>query len=388
MKLLPNLFLCFSLTFSFAQKEHNGVILDSETKEPLEFVNIFSQSDYTVSNVDGHFSFSSSNDSVNFYRVGYDKLETTLNQLKDSVFLDKSIFELNEVVVTNAKTIYQKIKDSITQNYLLEPHTEAFFLRTLLKKNGAIIRVQDIQGNLKRKTSIYGKGLELEKKDFEVEILNMRKIGVTKDENDVYFTFPSLHTIFKEFVRINAMGPDFEVTEQPYKEETYTKVNFNSNPPETLDENFGHYIISNKDHAILSIEINIIPFHSSVSDSKKIESRLLEDKRAIYFKEDVNKGLYYMNSAKRNSKIEVKGENNSFTDIFEMSIVLITSNSFGKVKIKSNTNEQKDIFKLKHPYNESYWNSQNQLLLTHEMQAFIKKMGTANKEFKVRSNMD
>ncbi len=388
MKLLPILFLCFSLTFSFAQKEHNGVILDSETKEPLEFVNIFNQSDYTVSNADGRFAFSSSNDSVNFYRVGYDKFKTTVIQLKDTVFLDKSIFELNEVVVTNAKTIYQKIKDSIAQNYLLEPHTEAFFLRTLLKKNGAIIRVQDIQGNLKRKTSIYGKGLELEKKDFEVEILNMRKIGVTKDENDVYFTFPSLHTIFKEFVRINAMGPDFEVTEQPYKEETYTKVDFNSNLPETSGKNFGHYMINNKDHAILSIDINIIPFHSSVSDSKKIESRLLEDKRAIFFKENINKGLYFLNSAKRDVKIEVKGKNNSFTDIFEMSIVLLTSSSFGKEDITSNTNEQKDIFKLKHKYNPSYWNSQNQLLLTEEMQGFIKRMGLKNKEFKVRSNMD
>ena len=92
MKLLPMLFLCFSLTFSFAQKEHNGVILDSETKEPLEFVNIFNQSDYAVSNADGRFAFSSSNDSVNFYRVGYDKFKTTVIQLKDTVFLDKSIF--------------------------------------------------------------------------------------------------------------------------------------------------------------------------------------------------------------------------------------------------------------------------------------------------------
>jgi hypothetical protein len=388
MKLLPILFLCFSLTFSFAQKEHNGVILDSETQEPLEFVNIFNHSDYTVSNVDGRFSFSSSNDSVNFYRVGYDKLETTLNQLKDSVFLDKSIFELNEVVVTNAKTIYQKIKDSITQNYLLEPHTETFFLRTILKKNGAIVRLQDIQGNLNRKTSVYTGSLSLEKKDFEVEILNMRKIGVSKDENDIYFTFPSLHNIFKEFVRLNAMGPNFEVTEQPYKDEAYTKVDFKSNLPETSGRGFGHYMISNKDHAILSFNASIIPYHSSEKTSTKRVSRVLENTTAIFFKEDPSKGLYFMNSAKRNSKLEVKGENNSFTDIFEMSIVLITSNSFGNAKIKSNTNEQKDIFKLKHPYNQSYWRSQNQLLLTEEMQAFIKKMGTANKEFKVRSNMD
>lgn len=388
MKLFSTLLFCFSFAISLAQNEQNGLLLDSETKEPLEFVNVYNSNDYTLSNKDGRFAFSSVKDSIIFYRVGYDKLETTFNQVTDSIFLSKSILELNEVVVTNAKTIYQKIKDSIAQNYLLEPHTETFFLRALLKKNGSIARLQDIQGLLRRKTSIYTGSLTLDKKDFEIEILNMRKIGVSKDENDIYFEFPSLYNIFKEFVRLNAMGPNFEVTEQPYKNEAYTKVDFNSNLPETSGKGFGHYIINNNDHAILSFNGSTIPYHSSKRTSKKTVSRVLENSTSIFFKEDANKRLYFMSSANRNAKIEVSGQNNSFTDVFEMSLVLVTSNSFGTQIIKSNTNEQKDIFKLKYPYNETYWHSQNQLLLTNEMKAFIKKMGEENQEFKVRSNMD
>lgn len=388
MKLLTTLFSCFSFVLCFAQNEHNGLILDSETKEPLEFVNAYNKEDYTVSNEDGRFVFSSAKDAIIFYRVGYDKLETTFNHLKDTVFLNKSVLELNEVVVTNAKTIYQKIKDSIAKNYFFKPHTETFFLRALLKKNEAIVRVQDIQGLLRRKTSIYTGSLTLEKRDFEIEVLHMRKIGVSKDENDIYFEFPSLYNIFKEFVRLNAMGPNFEVNEQPYKDQSYTKVDFNSNLPETSGKGFGHYIINNEDHAILSFKGTTIPYYSSKTAAKKTVSRVLENTTSIFFKEDLNKRLYFMNSAKRETKIEVTGENNSFTDLFELSLVLMTSKSFGTKNIKSNTNEQKDIFKLKHPYNESYWKSQNQLLLTDEMQFFIKKMGGKNKEFKVRSNMD
>lgn len=388
MKLLSILFFCMSFAICFAQNSSNGLILDNETKDPLEFVNVYNNEDYTISNEDGRFAFSSSKDSVVFYRVGYDKLEATFNQLKDTLFLSKSVLELNEVVVTNAKTIYQKIKDSIAKNYFFKPHTETFFLRAILKKNGTIVRVQDIQGLLRRKTSIYTGSLKLEKKDFEIEVLHMRKIGVSKDENDIYFEFPSLYNIFKEFVRLNAMGPNFEVTEQPYTNESYTKVDFNSNLPETSGKGFGHYIINNEDHAILSFKGSTIPYYSSKIVSKKTVSRVLENTTSMFFKEDAKKGLYFINSAKRDTKVEVTGQNNSFIDLYEMSLFLTTSKSFGLENVRSNTNEHKDLFKLKHTYDARYWTSQNQLLLTNEMHAFIKKMGSENNEFKVRSNMD
>ncbi|TMM56122.1 carboxypeptidase-like regulatory domain-containing protein [Maribacter algarum] len=382
------LFFFLSLSICFSQNQHEGFLLDSETKEPIEFVNIYNGKDFTISNEEGRYAFSTSLDSIVFYRIGYKTFKTTFDQLKDTLFLNKSVFELNEVVVTNAKTIYDRIKDSVATNYLLEPHTETFFLRTLLKKNNEIVRLQDVQGRLRRKTSIYAGNLELEKKDFEVEIQNMRKIGVSKDEDDTYFIFPSFHNIFKEFVRLNAMGPDFEVTEQPSVDELKTRVDFKSNLPETSGRTFGHYIINSLDNAILFFNAKVIPFHSEKEKSKRIESRLLENKVSIFFKEDPNIGLYFMNSGKREGKVEVSGPNNSYTNVYEMRIILTTSKSFGRNDIKSNVNEHKDIFKLKHRYNADYWNSQNQLLLTEEMQEFIKRMGEENKEFKVKSNMN
>ena len=127
LKLLATFtFLVFNC---FAQKQKEGVLLDRETKEPVEFVNIYNGSDYTVSNADGRFAFTSLNDSVRFYRVGYDKFKTTFEQLKDTVYLNKSVLELNEVIVTNEKTIWGKIKDSLSNNYVLKPFKEKFIAR-------------------------------------------------------------------------------------------------------------------------------------------------------------------------------------------------------------------------------------------------------------------
>lgn len=388
MKLSLTLFFCFSLLLSFSQNIHKAIVVDAEGKEPLEFVAIFNDKDHTLTNADGRFLFSSKVDSVVFYRVGYDKLTTSFSKLQDTVFLKKSLFELDEVVVTNAKTIYQKIKDSIADNYLLKPHTETFFIRAVLRRNDTIVRLQDMQGKVKRKTSVYTGSLELEKKDYKIELMNMRQLGISKDQDDIYFNFPTFYNIFKEFVRINAMGPDFDVIEKPFENGNNIKVEFTSSYPEDQGKGFGHYIINGNDNAILSFNASTIPFYPAKRDNKKKYSRLLEYKTSVFFKEDRLKDLYYINYAKRNALIEINNVDNSTLSTYEEEIILYTTESFGNDAVKSNVNEHKDIFKLKHTYNSKFWQSQNQLLLTDEMQAFIEKMGEKNKEFKVRSNMN
>lgn len=146
MKIKITLLLGLTFIFSYSQNIHKAIVVDAEGNEPIEFVSVFNSNDYTLTNSDGRFLFSSDKDSVHFYKVGYDKLKTNFSKLQDTIFLEKSLIELNEVVVTNTKTILQKIKDSVASNYLLKPHTEIFFIRALLRKNDTIIRIQDMQG--------------------------------------------------------------------------------------------------------------------------------------------------------------------------------------------------------------------------------------------------
>lgn len=380
--------LLFSTSFCFSQNHLEGIILDSEDKQPIEFVSIYNAKDNTMSNGDGKFLFSTKLDSVYFYILGYEKLSATISQLKDTIYLTKSLFELDEVVVTNAKTIYQKIKDSVPSNYLLTPHSEKFVLRAILKRNDTIIRIQDMQGKLRRKTSIYGGGLDLEKKDFQVELTNMRKVGIVRDKEDIYFNFPSFHRIFSEFVRINAMGTDFEVIEKPFKKGDNIRVEFNSPASEPIRNEWGHYSINSENNAILLVNLNFKPNYPEFKITDKLQSRLASYKLQVFFKKDNETGKYYLSSARRDEVFEVVGSvEKPFRTKYESNFILSTSVSLGDFKVRSNVNEHKDIFKIKHSYDEAYWNSQNQLLLTDEMKTFIEKMGKKNTEFKVKSNI-
>lgn len=384
---LTTLLLILSFS-SFSQNQLKAIVLDVDGNEPVEFVGIYNSQNHTVTNADGRFLFTSNLDSVIFYRSGYEKLATTFTKLSDTVYLKKSVFELDEVVVTNAKTIYQKIKDSITSNYLLEPHTETFFIRTILRRNDTMVRLQDMQGLVKRKTSIYAGNLKLDKNDYEIELKQMRQLGILKDENDVYFQFPSLYSIYSESVRLNAMGPDFEVIEKPFEHSNNIKVEFASNTPDNESKSLGHYIINGDNNAILSFNATTLPSYPEDITQRKKYSKLLKLQSSIFFTKNPEMKRYYMNIAKRTIVLEVKTEKQTTPTKFEIDIILETTKSFGNEKVKSNIKEQKDIFKLKFPYNKGYWDTQNQLLLTSEMKDFIIRMGDENKEFKIRSNLD
>lgn len=70
---------------------------------------------------------------------------------------------------------------------------------------------------------------------------------------------------------------------------------------------------------------------------------------------------------------------------YDVSYIMNTLENFGDFKVKKNVSLTKDVFKLKYPYDESFWKTQNQLLLTNEMRLFIKE---ANKsEFRVSNNI-
>lgn len=92
-------------TLLYSQNELSGIVVDNADKSPLEFVGVYNQADHTMTNADGRFQFSSTSDSIIIYRPGYDKIASTSNKTNDTIYLNKSVLELNEVTVTNEKTL-------------------------------------------------------------------------------------------------------------------------------------------------------------------------------------------------------------------------------------------------------------------------------------------
>lgn len=370
----------------FSQNEKKAIILDKDDNQPIEFVNIYNSKDFTTSNEDGAFLFTSSLDSIYFYKAGYDKIATTFDNLKSTIYLEKSVFELAEVVVTNKKSLFQKIKDSLKNNYVFTPYSEKFLLRGLLKYNDSIVRIQDIQGKLKRKTLIYTSGIEIAKKDFEVEITNMRKIGILKDDNNAYFVFPSFNELLLDFVRINAVNDDFNLVEQTFENGTKIKWEFKSNYADSLGTISGNYIINTNNNAIEYFELNRINRKNNYQTSGDIKFRSDNFQIKVYFLKDEITQKYFMSNAKSNFRVETTDANNTFTSFYDVEFIWTTSDHFKDIAVKSNINENKDIFKLDYRYNPEFWNSNNQLLLTKEMTDFIEKLKSDDNEFKIKSN--
>jgi len=389
MKTRLSNFIFFIPFLFFCQNKYEALVVDSLSMEPLAFVSVFNTQHHTMTNADGRFSISSNLDSVLFYHPGYDKKTTTFQQLTDTIYLNKSVLKLDEVVVTNAKSIYQKIKDSIASNYLLQPHTENFFMRAVLRRNDSIVRLQDMQGQVHRKTSVYTGNLELAEKDFLVQVHHMRKVGIVKDQNSINFELPSLYEIYKETVRLNAMGPAFTVTEKPFEKTSHIQVDFSSNKNDSSSFTEGHYIINGKDNAILSFNANSV-FYTKNKEQTYPYSNILNSNISVSFYKDPEAQKYFMNHAKRSTTVAVELKEVAKPILFQLDVILHTTSSFGTEKLKSNVNEHKDIFKFKIPYNKVFWDAQNQLLLTGEMQDFIIRIQSpsSKEKYKIKSNLD
>lgn len=387
MKLQFFIIFLFS-TLVYSQNELSGIVVDNADKSPLEFVGLYNKTDHTMTNADGRFQFSSSLDSVTIYRVGYDKLRTTFQKVGDTIYLNKSVLELNEVTVTNEKTLWQKIGDSVSSNYPIYPYKEKFLLRGVLRYNGKITRIQDIQGKLERRTLLYTKEIDPDKKDFKVELTNMRKVGLVKDENEVYFIFDSFYGLFMNLIPVNATGDDFDLTESTFDNGKKININFQSKPSIENEDFSGHYIINTDNYAMerfkMSVEFKNKPFQES---GKKIRFRTVSIEKEISLSKTSNTGKYYIASAKYDVKVELTNEDKSFTSFYDISFILTTSDNEGDFDVKKNVSTSKDLFKINHPYDQSYWNAQNQLLLTEEMLDFIEKVQDPNNEFRVRSNI-
>ena len=227
MKKTIFIFTIFIINNLFSQNRLNGIILDYDTKKPIEYVDIYNNENFTSTNSEGKFLFISKNDSINIRLIGYESLKTAFNQIKnDTIFLKSKFNELDEIIVSN-KNFLSKIKANITQNYPFEPYTETFFLRCYIKKNGELLKIQDINGIVKRKTLFATKEKPMPKKNYEVNVLNVRKAGVY--EEDIYFKMFNFKVILNELATVGVDKNLFYFNEQTSKNNDFTKYYFSPN---------------------------------------------------------------------------------------------------------------------------------------------------------------
>lgn len=377
------LFLTNSLK-SLAQNKYQGTVLDSKTLEPIDFVDVYNDRDFTLTNEQGKFNFITAGDSIRFNLIGYKKLNLCLKNLKfnDTIYLESKAYELDEVVISKTNSTFKKMVTSIESNFPIENFKEEFFLRCVLKKNDAIIKIQDINGVVERETLFSTSKKPMPKKNYSVFINNMRKAGF--DEEDIEFELFNFNKILNSLVSLYMSPEIYSFSESYVNDSTLIKLNFEPKSIETTTTK-GYYIVNTNDNSFN--EVYLINDGTNVKFTEKsgIKYRTVKYEVSVSFLKDEILDKYRIDKAKINSTVEVFNENNNKIK-YDVSYLMKTSKKFdNKLTLKNKVSLEKDIFKLKEDYDKKFWDTDNTLRLTDEMNDFLNSLNE-NKEFKVITN--
>lgn len=386
MRFLFFLLLCVQITYS--QNQLQAALLDSTTKEPIEFADIYNNYNYTNSNADGSFLFTSESDSVFIKRLGYKPLRSTFNELQNKkiIFLTEETIALDEVVLTSEKSIFDYIKDSLTSNYPFSPYEERFTLRALLKKNDTILKLEDLSGKVKRQQLLASKSNPMPKKNYEIELLNMRKAGIKEDGID--FMLNDFHEIFQWFVSI-AFDKEYFDMQSSNINDSLVKYEIkikDSIAQHSSISSIGSYIVNSEDKAIMEAMREMKIPNAEFKKSGPYRYRTIYFRIHSFF-EKGKKPYYYLKNSKLNLTAEVINNKTQHKDIYDCTYILTTQDNFKNLNTKKNASVKRDIFKLKYPYNPDFWEKQNQLLLTNEMLDFLSTVNAKDNEYRAISNL-
>ncbi|MEZ0182766.1 carboxypeptidase-like regulatory domain-containing protein [Flavobacterium oncorhynchi] len=379
--------------YAEAQKiQTKKVVVDKLTKLPLEKVNVYNLKDNSITNEEGYFSFITDYNELNFSLIGYENLKLSFEEVnkRDTIFLQSKTIELEEVVVGGEMAIMKKVYAKMKENYILEPYNENFFLRCVLKRNDELVRLQDIYGKVSRK-SIFKTKTQPDNK-CEVEILNMRKVGIKDKEDFIYFEFQSFEKLFDINAMISIKLEDFELTQEKNTAHNFFKISFSKKLDNSVGQKTsGYFIINKEDYAIVETHFDLYDDGEKVPFQKKgnVEYRTTIFKTTSNYRKNSSTNKYYLNNAKSDVRVELLGNEKVPKAFYDYSTNFFVTNSFIAEKAKSNLSMDKDIFKVKYPYSEQFWKSQNQLPLTSDLNAFLKRVSENKdnkKEFEVVGN--
>ncbi|MDQ5930295.1 MAG: hypothetical protein QG594_2082, partial [Bacteroidota bacterium] len=233
---------------------------------------------------------------------------------------------------------------------------------------------------------------ESQKKVLSLEFLNMRKNSFFEKKDHVSFRFP-------DFMELSsALWPLIDkctFSETACNDSNFKKILFVSNEKNNSGQTFkGYLLISQKNYEIVEYSftgidnLEIIPYEKGLISSAKY--RTIKYNKVLQFKKDIASDKYYLSSAKLDCTVEGFIDKNSKKPFyFDLDINFFATSNPINQKVSPNFSVDKDIFKAKFPYSKDFWDTQNQLPLTHELELFIKSIADKKdktKEYEVIGN--
>lgn len=384
IKLLHLLFL--SCTFiSFSQSKISRVLWNKADNTPIEQATIAYGKNYSISNEDGIFEVEETSNKITIQSLIYEKLNVDFDFLKknDTIYMQPITYELNEVLLTN-DGLYTKMLKKVLTDYALEPHKEKFFLRAVVRKNGEFYKIVDFSGLVEKKMLFGTKAKPMPKKNYTVQINNIRKVGIENREID--FEMFDFKTFFNYTVRLAFDKNGFDITYETSQNKDLTKIILEPNKKDKIFFK-GHYVLGD-DNTFR--EANITYINNGTKFEKARKSR--------YKTTFLNWRPSFERNTKTNklqlSKAKIIGKTEAFTngvkDIFDVTYTYAAKPIDNSIELKNTINIKRDIFDLKGKYNADYWKNHEILPLTDEMQTFINKVNSTgkNSNFRTKSNIE
>ena len=383
MKRITIVFILLS-NFVWAQnKKFTGKIVDAETLQPIEFVNIFlndginSNSTGAISNEIGEFSFSTINSQVTFSHLNYESLSFTLNEKFNEIALKPKSYVLDEIVIS--KTLprdYLKKIISTNSNKIDKSTLFKTYCREIVKINNDYSKFSDAlvdyyvkKGNGKSNIVLTEhRALQRQKIDTtdNVRFANINSAFTLKDYVKNAYNFDKLEKIvndknyeFERKIKKEANGDEYE----------YVEIIPNSESNKMLNK--GYVIIDPNTKSIL--EFKIYTAESHLKNAKLVNIMIAKVKLTHsldWSKFKYINDRYILTYNKTEAGMYIK-MGDKVDDNFNFSSDLFVYEYKNDVQIPENGYKKKTIFEAGTKYKQEFWKIYNSFPLTSSEQKFI-----------------
>jgi len=305
--------------------------------------------------------------------LGYEKLSLKLTEIKnDTIYVKSKAFLLDKVVIHSNK-LYEKIIKSQKTDYTLEPHTERFFLRAIVRKNNKIIKIADISGKVKKRSFFDINKNKASKDNLSIEIENYRK-AYAINKHYKFSILSSINNIFYNHNTANLLvSKNFNFDYSTLKDSSYTKMSATIKKTIPGVKIKGYYIVNNAYKNFEKVNIsNVWTDNDYTIIDKDWKFRRQDEIIDIYYKKNIVNNKLQVNKRIVNFRTENVYEGQK--DIIEVSYIYFAEPIYSSVKVKDNVNHDKSLFDLKFKYRNNFWETQDKLPLTKEIELFINKI--------------
>lgn len=367
----------------YSQNKTIHLLWDKDNDEPVQYATIQTDEEYSISNENGVFEINKTRGNIIIQNVAFQKLEIDYDFLvkNDTIYMTPNIFELDEVTVVNENK-YNRMLKTILTDYALDPHQEKFYLRAIVRKNGDLYKIVDFSGYVEKKTLFSTSSKPMPQKNYLVQIENIRKVG--KENKSVDFEMLSFEYFLNHISSIYLSPEYYNLSHQTTENKDFSKILF-SPKDTTLTFGKAHYIL-NDDNTFNEVEIEFNNHNATYQKNGNINFRTTFLYTKTNFGRNPITNKIQLSKALHKAKTEVN--DNGVNDEFDVTYIFHSEPIISR-DLRNNVNLKKDIFELNGKYNKQYWESNDILPLTTEMQKFINEVNTSGKgsDFKTETNI-